>query len=212
MSNTAYTSFLPKVSPEVPGCPLSVAEDAVREAAIEFCEKSWAWIYTHDAISSIANEGVYPFEPPTGALVSRVLQAWYESRELIPRTADQLSEEYQNWTTATGSPKYMVQDNEDELIIVPKPTTNVSNAITLRVCLKPTHASTAIETRLYEHYLNTIAMGAKAKLMMMSDKPWANLKMAATYQSLFEENTDAARYKAQKGYGRAVRRVVGSYF
>src|SRR4030065_864765 len=102
MTTTAYTSFLPKRSPEVPGCPLSVPEDAVREAAIEFCEKAWAWIYTHDAISAIANEGVYPFDPPSGALVSRVLQAWYENRELIPRTAAALSEGYNNRRTAPG--------------------------------------------------------------------------------------------------------------
>lgn len=212
MSNTAYTSFLPKVSPEVPGCPLSVAEDAVRESAIEFCERGLAWIHTHDPLPSIANYGTYPFEPPSGALVCRLLQAWFENRQLIPRTADQLAEEFSNWTTATGSPRYTVQDDEENLIIVPMPTTNVADAIRMRVALRPTHASTEIETRIYEHHLDTIAMGAKSKLMMMSDKPWANANMAAAYKAMFDEKTDAARYKAQKGYGRAVRRVVGCYF
>jgi len=212
MSTTDYTSFLSKVSPEVPGCPLSVAEDAVREAAIEFCEKGWAWIYTHDPLSSIANEGIYPFEPPSGALVSRVLQAWYDDRQLVPRTADQLAEYYANWTTEAGSPKYMVQDDEENLTIVPMPTAGIVDAIRQRVCLRPSHASTSIETRIYEHHLDAIAMGAKAKLMMMSGKTWENTNMAAAYKGMFQEKIDAARYKAQNGYGRAVRRVAGSFF
>lgn len=209
---TAYTSFLPQVVPEVPGCPLAVAEDAVREAAIEFCEKGWAWIYTHPALTSVINVGTYAFTPPTGSLVSRVLQAWYEKRQLVAKTADQLSELYENWTTQTGSPQYTVQDNEESLIIVPMPTVGVADAIRMRVVLRPTRASTDIETRIYEYHLDAIAMGAKAKLMMMSDKPWANPKMAPAYMAIFEEKIDAARYKAQKGYGRAVRRVSGSYF
>ncbi len=209
---TTYTAFLSKVSSEVPGCPLAVAEDAVREAAIEFCENGWVWIYTHAAIDSLANTGAYPFVPPTGARVSRVLQAWYETRQLVPKTADQLAEMYANWTTETGTPLYMLQDNEASLVLVPKPVTAVTAAITARVTLRPSRASTDIEDRIYEYHLDAIAMGAKAKLMMMSDKPWTNLKMAATYQSLFEDKIAAARYKAQKGFGRATRRVAGSYF
>ena len=209
---TPYSTFLTKVSPEVPGCPLSVAEDAVREAAIEFCEKGWAWIHTPAAISSVANQGTYAFTPPVGAMVSRVLQAWYDNRQLVPRTADQLAEDYANWTTVTGSPKYMIQNDEENLTVVPNPTAAVVDAITMRVALRPTRASTDIETRIYEHHLDAIAMGAKAKLMMMADKTWSNLNMAATYQSMFDDKIAVARYKAQKGYGRATRRVAGSFF
>jgi len=210
---TAYTSFLPEVLPAVPGCPQILAVDAIRKTAIDFCERGLAWLYNHDPLPSLANEGTYPFEPPTGSLVCEVRQAKYNNIRLIPKTTEQLDEMYQNWQTETGTqPAYYTQIDEDNIILVPMPSSAISDALVMLVALKPTLDSTEVDDRIYQQHLIPISVGAKAKLMMMDGQPWTNEKKAAYLAGVYEEAVSKARYKASSGHGRARRRTRGSYF
>ena len=69
----AWELYLPEVLVDVPGCPDIVAVNAVRNAAIDFCEKSQVWQYDFTAkVSLVAAQAVYALTPPTGARVNMV--------------------------------------------------------------------------------------------------------------------------------------------
>jgi len=212
MADTAYTAFFDHVLPAVPGCPQPMAIDAIRRAAIEFCEKTLAWIYKHPAINVVAAQMAYPFVPPTGAVVAKVLQAWHNDIKITPKTPDELNEIYANWLTIAGTPQYITQDDERNLLLVPTPSAALTAGLVLRVALKPTLASDDIETSIYEEYRDAIASGAKARLMLIKDKPYSDMELGALEMGLFNAAVADAKFKAQKGCGRARVRTVTHFF
>lgn len=212
MSLKAYTSFYDEVLPDVPGCPQAVALNAIRNAAIEFCERSKVWVIDHDPISAIANEPVYAFEPPNGAVVCGVVTAWFNGVEIDPTTQRDLESEYRNWPSLPGVPLRYLQQNSAELILFPYPSGALANALTMKVALKPSRASTSIDAWLFEQYLEAIAHGAKWKLMAMPKKPWSDGATAMYHKTAFDSAIDGAVLSAAKAFGKAKLRTRSQFF
>lgn len=212
MASTDYTDYLPEILPKVKGCPEQVAVNAVRNALIELCRRAPVWRYEHDPLSSMANEGVYDFEPPPGAEVVQVLQAWYDGVPLTPATEDELHVVYADFRTVDGTPKYYTQDDETAVILVPRPSAAVVDAIKMVVQLKPTIASTSADSRLYNRYREQVAHGALARLYDMDGETWANADKADRNLTLFENDIVTASSMAQRNHGRARQRVPARFF
>lgn len=212
MASTDYTDYLPEILPKVKGCPEQVAVNAVRNALIELCDRAPVWRYEHDPLSSMANEGVYDFEPPTGGEVVKILQAWYDGKSLTPMSEDQLHAAYSDYRTADGTPEYYTQDDQTQIILVPRPTTALVDAIKMIVQLKPTIASTNADTRLYNRYREQVARGALARLFDMGGESWADPDKADRNLTLFNADIVSASSAAQQNYGRARQRVPAQFF
>lgn len=214
MATVAYNLWYNEVLPEAPGCLAAVAENAIRNAAIEFCERSQFHIYNHPAINAVAATATYAFVPPANTLVVKVLQAFYNSKEIIPKTPDELDSMYTttDWRDRTGTPLYYTQDDELNIRLVPYPSASLANALKLRVSLKPTRASTTVEARIYEEHLESIKAGALYRLKAQTSKPYSDPTGAANNLTLFNMGIDSARDRVSRGFGRAHRRVYGHYF
>lgn len=212
MDSTDYTAYLPEILPKVKGCPEQVAVNAVRNALIELCQRAPVWRVEHDPLSSMANEGVYDFEPPSGTEVVQVLHAWYDGAPLWPATEDELHILYGDYRTVDGTPQYYTQDDETAVILVPRPTTALTDAIKMMVQLKPTIASTSADSRLYNRYREQVSHGALARLYDMDGEPWANPKKADRNLTLFENDIVSASSMAQRNHGRSQRRVPARFF
>lgn len=203
-----YEQFLNEVMPHVPGCPTTVAVNAVRNSCIEFCEKSLIMQRDHDLVSVIANIPDYDFEPDTGYVVIKIMRAWFEATPLQPISPDEVGSirvynKLAEGADGTGTPRYIIQKDERTFSVYPVPKDNTSNAIFMRVALKPTRASTQVDDSLYEEYLEPIASGAVARLMLMPAKPYTNPQLALAQKSLFEAGVNQARQRASRGHTRA---------
>lgn len=207
-----YTNLYDEVLPDVPGVTPAVALNAIRNACIEFCSKSNIWVVDHDPIASIADEPVYQFEPPNGTVVSSVVVARFAGFELDPATQGELSEEYGDWQSKSGTPEYFIQENSEELILCPKPIAAVADALKMKVSLKPSRKSTGIEGWIVESYQEELAHGAKAKLFAMNKKPWSSAELAGFHLSAFEAAIAAAKMAAAKSLGRGKLRTKPQFF
>jgi hypothetical protein len=217
MATVAYTAFYDEILPEAPGCLPALALNAIRNAVIEFCEKSHMHIYNHPAISAIANTPTYVFVPLTGTLVVKALQVFYNGTELIPKTPDELKNIYdgdqsKDWRDQTGEPIYFTQDDARNIRLVPMPSVNAANAIKMRVSLKPTRASTAVDDKIFEEHLETIKHGALYRLKIQKGKPYSDEPGAAQSFIFFNNGIQSAKTMTEKGFGRARQRVVPHYF
>jgi len=212
MANTAFTALFDDVLPHVPGCSQPIASDAIRKAAIEFCERSWAWIFNSPDIDVVNGQMAYPFTPPGNAVVSKVLQVWYDDEPLTPKTPDELNTLYPNWRTVTGTPIHYTQDDSRNLLLVPTPDADLTDGLKMRVALKPTIAAADIETVIYEEYREAIACGALAQLMMSPKKPYSDPGLAVVKLEYFESKIGSTRFKVQKGFARAPQRNVAHFF
>lgn len=196
----AYSAFYPEIRPDVPTCPDDVLENACRNAAIEFCEKALVLQFEQDALSSIADEGEYDFEPPPNTVVCAIEQAFYDGNEIFPKHISELTKEISpDWRDETNTPRFVTQLSETSFRIVPKPSEAVEDGIKLIVNLKPTRSSEKVDNVLYEKYLDAIAAGAKKRLFLMKGRPWSDPAMATYYETDFRRHIQAARNHMVKG-------------
>lgn len=208
-----WTKYLPKVQPEVGMCPPELALEEIRNAAIEFCERSRCWMVIQDPYPVGGKEMSYDFDADNGAVVWLVDHAELDDRnELLLRSPAWCDDEYPGWRRGeiTGAPAALTQLDPESFILVPAP--DVTREVTLTVALKPTRDSPRGPDFLFNDYYEGIAAGAKSRLMLMKDKPWTDAQQGAAYMAFFNEKVDEAALRREKAWGRATIRVKPDYF
>lgn len=208
---TTYQSLVDGGNLDVAGVPEPVAINALRKAAIEFCDRSHVWMIDHDPIDLVADESTYQFSPDNGTVVLRIEEMWIEGRPLTPTTLLDL-QTTRNWTALTGQPLHYLQQNTEEFILFPKPASSTAAALTMKVTVKPSRRSTGIENWLVEKHLDDIVHGALWKLFEMPSKTWSDGQSALYHKAAFDEAIDCARMAAHKGFVKSKIRTRPHYF
>lgn len=205
---TTYDAFLPEVLPYVPECPEIVALNAVRNACIEFCEKSLYWLYTHDPITTLDNVASYDLSLPANTTTVAILDSWYINTPLMPKGEDELNRIYPlNWPSLYGTPKYLTQKTPNTVVLVPYPLIGVSQAFTLMVALKPTRASSGIDDSIYENWAEGIGYGARARIHSLPQQSFTDPMAALKYDAMFHTAVGKATVARNRGLARATQRV-----
>ena len=208
----SYDDFLPYVLTDVPGCAEIVAIQAIRNTAIDFCEKSLVVEADLDPVSLVAGAADYDLEPPTATLVTKVIRLFYKNRELKPVARDDIaSATFYNPAAPNAEqqsePICWSQKDTTSFSVWPIPKSSEAGAITIRAALKPSRSSTACPDVLFEDYAEYIAAGAKARLMITPNKSYTNPNLVVTNNQLYIQGIGLARIRAAKGHTRANQRV-----
>jgi hypothetical protein len=204
----SYESLLSEVLPMVAGCSDTLAENAIRSAAIEFCERTSAYQSELDAITTISNIYEYDLEPPTGTTVHKILWVTHDGQDLEPLTTTLLEQRVPRWRTDNGLPVYFVQPTASLIWLVPIPSAQVVNSTIIRAVLKPTHTSTTCDESIMDEYRDAIVNGALFRLLRIPGKDWSDLQGAQLYSSLFESVVITAERRGRQADEGVARRVV----
>lgn len=225
---TPFADLLPEVLPDVPGCADLVAERAIRNAAIRFCQESKLYRQDLTPINVVADEPEYTVTPPAGYALVDIRRALFDGQPLYFISQDELDRLWNDattrvnhflthdsgldtdtWQTATSSrPKYFFQPDKEKVRLVGIPTVAVTGGLELNVALKPTPTATQIEDWLYNDHFRTLAFGALGELLKIPQKPWTDKGLSDHYESLFREGIGIAKGEALRDHGRNDR-VVG---
>ena len=211
MATSAFTLWYDEVLPEIPGVLQTMALNHIRRAAIEFCERSQAWVVDQAAISVVAEQSSYAWTPPTNTEVVKPRAVWLEKIELPAKTPGECSAIYGDYMQATGSPKCFTQDEPATFILVPQPTAAITDGITAKLAIKPTPSATGIDTIIFNRYYDGIAAGAKWRLLKMPKKPWTDKEAAAEYKATFDAAIAKALLETSKSFAGARGRVRAQY-
>lgn len=204
MANVAYSTFFPYLIPLVPHVADPVAEQAVRDACIEFCKESLIWQEPIDPIDSIQGEPVYELDVPTGTNLAHVVDLYYDERRLMKKSVSEIAARYsRDWMRASGTPTVFTMLNPNEVTLVPKPDKGVTDALTGLLAFAPTRKSTQIIDYVFEDYAEEIARGAASKLMAIQNQQWTDLKAALMYRKQFLSDCANARAHVNQGQTRA---------
>jgi len=205
----SYEDFFPYVMTEVIGAPEPVVVQAIRNACIEFCEKSLILTRDHDPLTIVSGIVDYDLEPPTGYLVVKVQKAWLENNQIDPLAPDVIKDAsvynrlFSSYQSQASTPSAFLQKDARSISIWPVPDKQYKNGLTMRVALKPTRASTSIEDEVFEDYAEAIAHGAIYRLQASVGKAYTNPEMAAVNKGLFEQAINVARQRATHGHVRS---------
>ena len=203
-----YEDFLPEVLPYVPECPEIVAVNAIRNAVIEFCDKSLWLIYEHDPISLIAYQGVYELDLPDDTMSARILDAWISNLPMAPRGEDDLKRIYPiAWREMEGRPQFYTQLDPGEVYFVPKPIVNDTDAVKMLIALKPTRESVTCDDSIYERWAEQIGQGARARIHEIPGQTFSDPGLAIRNRTLFEVAIGEAKVERNRGLTRANQRV-----
>lgn len=205
----SYEDFLSRVLIEVPGCPEITAIQAIRDSCIEFCEKSLILARDHEPVTLKANVVDYDLEPPSGYLVTKVMQAWVDNNKLEPMSHDVVREAavynrlFSAYQAAPSTPVRYLQKDERTISVWPMPEKNYVNGLTMRVALKPTRSSSDVEDVLFEDYAEPVASGAAARLMSSVGKAYSSAQGAVFHKALFTQGLNVARQRSSHGHVRS---------
>ena len=187
--------FYPYVRVDVPDCPDPLIVAAVIATCIEFCRDTLAWTEFQDSLPMVNGVSDYEIDAPAQSRLIQVMDVWMEGTRLVPVTMKDLPRLMPNWSSASSNlPVYFTSAVERGIMrVYPKPTSVNGSKLTLRIALIPISKATTLPDFLGLHHSETIASGAKARLLMMPSAPWFNPNLAERHRQLFGDGVLNAR-------------------
>lgn len=202
-TTTAWSSFYPACLSELPGIPLAMLDHWLRNVAVEFCERTKSWVVDLTPMDTVAEQMPYAITVPTDSELVDIRSVWYKGIKIEPKSPYFLEEKYGDWQAEVGSPAYYTQQSSDDVQLVPAPNAVETDAIKIKVSLRPADDATGLDNWLYVGWNKKISAGAKGRLMAMDKKPWTNPTLAAFYLQQFEDAVLSATSSSSMGQVRA---------
>lgn len=200
--------FLPLMLPYAPGIALPAAYNALRQAAIEFCERTRLWRY-EDSFDITAEE-CDEIAVPYGAELFEIERVRFNGAGLTPKSIGWLDEHIPRWRDdeTSAAPQYVTQKDMGTIALYPRAAGHVDVAVWLR----PAEDATELPDFLGAHYRKDIANGALAHALVTPNQPFTDPNMAMFYGQTFQAKLDTLFNKSIKGQQRAPTRTRSSFF
>lgn len=179
-----FDAFMPLVLPYANACPEPVAEARVREAAIEFCERTHCWRLIDDIVIDADTPDLIVISTPAGSVLHKIETAWFDGREIDPAPFSSVP---QDGDDQRGSPRTYSQSNFGEVRLFPRPE---AGKLRLSLFLKPGRASDEVPDFLHQQFGQEIANGALVQILLTPGQPFSDPQMAAYYKSKFDAACD----------------------
>lgn len=195
--------FLPEVLQYVPDVAEMVALNAVRNACIEFCERTRYWQDDADAILMFPKLNTYEIDVLAGRKFVDVMFAYYNQKLLVPKAPEELSRLYRwaDWRTLRGEPCYVTRYNAKEIIVVPTPD-KPGDRLNMRIAYAPTRDARNVGIDVYENYLEVIGNGARARLYNTPGQPYYDKNSALEFDRRFRAGVTEVRVQVNKALTR----------
>jgi len=214
----AWEEFLPSVLLEVDDCPTALAVAAIRNSAIEFCQRTRVWREYIDPINVVTGMAGYELDNPSNSTIVTVLSArcGTDPNKVDlkgPFSERRLDTDLPGWRNFEGNlPNVFLYDGNLTITLVPKPTEDITNGLDVYCALKPDTNSADGPELLLNHYHEAIGYGAKYRLMAMPEKEWSNATLAAYNLGQFQKAIVDAWSKVNRGNGQKDMRVNDQSF
>lgn len=199
MPTTLFTEFFPYVEPDAPGCPTSVMQAKLAEAAAVFCKSTYLWRVDLTGITTEAGTQDYAITVPSGTVIEDIVSPELDGRA-INRVSDKKAPP--SVSDEEGTPQWfgVYQDTKVRFF----PTPNAALVFKGTAVLKPALTATGVETFLYETFGRCIANGALARILGTPGKAWSDVPSSSIYEHRFKQAMDNARIRDNRSVHQSV--------
>jgi hypothetical protein len=200
--------FLQHINIYAPGCAVPTAHFGIRQAAIEFCERTRLWRFEdYFEVPGADAESIFA---PANSVVHKIEAAWFDGQKLEPKTVDWLDAHCDGWRdgSLTGQPKYITQTEPNTLRIVPAAPGTVS----LSLFLKPSQDADELPDFMADQYRTVIANGALSYILVIPNQSFTNMDMANGFGATFQAKLAELSREGSTGQQRARTRTRGTFF
>lgn len=208
----SFDSFLPFVLPYAPSCPEPVAIQYIRQAAIDFCQRTRFWRQVDDFPVEGDMEEILVV--PNQASLFEIEKAWFQPTgegRWVPlkktpyAEIDQalLDEEPNTYTV----PNVISQIEYNTVTLIPR----ASGTLRISMFLSPSYDAHDCPDNLYSNFASTIGDGALSEILMIPEQPYTNPNIAALKAGLFNSECDRNFALNVRGQHRAPARTKSSF-
>lgn len=206
-----WSAFYPDLVPELSGAALPIIDHWLRNTAIDFFDRSKAYVVDLAAIDAVASQMGYTLTLPANTDLVEIKSIFFSGKPLDPKARQFLESRFPDWRSEVGAPDYYTQQDLNNVLLVPAPSANATGAIKIQAAIKPSIAAIGIEDWLFAKWRQALCSGTKAKMMAMRDVPWASPDHVAINLSAYEDAVMKATGNASNGFGMARPRFSGSF-
>lgn len=202
-----FADILPHIYQYAPGCAAPTAHFGIRQAAIDFCERTRLWRWEDDF--DIPGDEPECITTPFGSVLHEIELVQFDGQDLCPKTVAWMDSNCHGWRagTLTGQPQYVVQTEPNTLRVVPQQAGHVN----LFLWLKPSDEADELPDFIVDQYRKTIAHGALAHILLMPGQPFTNVEMAATFGGLFNGKVNSLMRASSRGQQRGRTRTTAHF-
>lgn len=203
---TAISTLFSRLAPHLPGCPEPTIQQAVLDAAIDFCAETRIY-NTFVQFGSTAGLQSYTLPAPTDSdeEIHTIMNVWWKTRHL-GAAADYLIDYPQTLfstsfsTQEKGDPRRWMRAQNGSFTVYPVPTAAVADGFTIQYAMKPRLTATTIPDLLIDQWRDAIISGALARLRSIPAKQWtAPAQMDAAMFNLGRARAKAVARQGQNG-------------
>ena len=189
-----FEDMLNDVLPEVPGCSNEIAINALRNAAIELYTKSWIVTQYCDPQNTVIGQAVYDLDTFNGQKIIGILSAKYKDQPLVPTSIRMLERSSTRWEDGQGTPSSYLSDDLATIRLYRIP--DAVGELNIRVALTPAKNAIGVDNFVYDLYSEQLAAGAKARIMLMPQKPYSDPVTSREYRAQFAAAITDAKWRA----------------
>ena len=216
MSTVQLYQFLPLILPHAPGCPEPLAEQKLRLALIEYCERTRLW--RHLINQTVGGTGAGTIVAPGYAAIHEIEWAYFGEIKLAPIQYSQI-DHGQDWSVARNQPEWITQAAPDKIALFPPPSE--PGRLKASVFLKPRSgneyggnaedpfedAFNEVPEFFYTQHAEPLSWGALRRILEIPAQDFTDQAKAMDYGMRFKERMEAATGANMRGQHRAPRRT-----
>ena len=209
----SFALWYPEINPDITNVPYPALKEAVRAAAIKFCNKTHLWKVELDPIDIVADQSDYTLTVPTeleaDIIVVDDVQYKAEGEDDDKyQTVYPVSFVQKNLNTGGGwrfsniesiTEYYVDPEDVTTLHLVGNPSEASTDGLLVTVIIKPIRIATALPDFIYDDYREEIGCGAKANLFLRKGMPWYDPKIADYYKNEFDNACNNGKLTRVKG-------------
>jgi hypothetical protein len=197
------SDFYIYVMPRVEGCPTGLVKHSIRDAIIEFCERTRMWKYAFPVVDVVAGQDQYSFTIPDNTTLVAPTYVGVDNKQVFPTNEEDLDSTRNDWRNMSSKqPMSYYMDYDGTMYLVPTPSDDIVAGLNVEAALKPSIDSDVIPDWLFNSWAEVISHGALMRLHSMVGKVWADTQMVAMHRSKFKEGITRAKSKTMKSFAK----------
>lgn len=192
-----FADFERYVLPWISNVPIPAMHDALRDAAIEFCERTRVVTRMMTGLPIVAGEPDIPLDLVDCDMeVCEPLEVWLvESGVPIgkprPKTTKELDDRFpEGWRDEVRDSlrliPFWISLTKCSVRLVPQLSVSLNSAVSVLAAMKPTNDAKALPDLLFRHYGQDIGHGALALLHSHKEVGYADSKRVQPHRTAFE--------------------------
>ena len=198
--------FMSRLLPQVPGCPQPTAQQALLDAAIEFCTETVVLQVITDPQRLQPGVGSYDADLPPNTELVRVMHAWCGTRKLDLAQPMRVGTRFAYEVTVgadsapLGSPTALTVTPSGALSLLPVPDvpTATAETLTMRVAVRPKITATQVPDELYFVWSDAVVYGALFRLAAMPGQAFSDAAVSEAAFSRFRYYVNRAKTEANR--------------